>query len=75
MIGCILYVTTMKEGFVERGQASHGRVPMCSLKFHSYTCVSYCFYCGKMFMILFKCLIDKIIQGQNYIHFLCHLDV
>ena len=47
------------EGFVERGRSSQGRVPMCSLKFRSNTCVCYCFYCGRMFTILFKCLIDK----------------
>ena len=47
------------EGFVERGQASHGRVPMCSLKFRSNTCVCYCFYGGRIFTTLFKCLIDK----------------
>ena len=47
------------EGFVERGRASQGRVPMYSPKFRSSKCVCYCFYCGIMFTILFKCLIDK----------------
>ena len=47
------------EGFVERGRSSQGRVPMCSLKFRSNTCICYCFYCSRMFTILFKCLIDK----------------
>ena len=55
----ILYVSMVMEGFVERGRSSQGRVPMCSLKFRSNTCVCYCFYCGRMFTILFKCLIDK----------------
>ena len=52
------------EGFVERGRTSHGRVPMCSLKFLSNTCVCYCFYCGRMFTILFKCLIEKTNIGR-----------
>ena len=51
------------EGFVERGLTSHGRVPMCSVKFRSNTCVCYCFYCGRMFTILFICLIDKTNKG------------
>ena len=62
MIGCnIVYYHSdaLMEGFVERGRASHGRVPMCSLKFRSNMCVCYCFYCGRMFTILFKCLIEK----------------
>ena len=42
------------EGFVESG-----RVPMCSLKFRSNTCVCYCFCCRRMFTTLFKCLIEK----------------
>ena len=46
------------EGFVERGRVSQGRVPMCSLNFRLNTCVCYCFHCGRMFTILFKCLID-----------------
>ena len=47
------------EGFVERGRASHGRVLMCSPKFRLNTCVCYCFHCGRMFTILFKCVMDK----------------
>ena len=53
------------EGFVERGRASHGRVPMCSLKFRSNTCVCYCFCCCRMFTTLFKCLIDKTNTGTE----------
>ena len=53
------------EGFVGRDRASHGRVPMCSLKFHSNTCVCYCFYSGKMFTTLFKCLIDETNTGTE----------
>ena len=37
----ILYITTVMEGFVGKGRASHGRVPMCSLKFRSNMCVCY----------------------------------
>ena len=53
----------VREGFVERGRTSHGRVPMCADKFRSNTCVCYCFYCSGMFTILFKCIIDKINTG------------
>ena len=49
--------------FVEIGRTSHGRVPMCSDKFCSNTCVCYCFYCSGMFTILFKCIIDKTNTG------------
>ena len=59
----MLYITTVMEGFVERGRAS--RVPMCSLKFCSNTCVCYCFYCGRIFTTLFECLIDKTNTGSE----------
>ena len=45
--------------FVNRGRASHGRVPMCSLQFGSNTCVCYCFDAVECLRYLFKCLIDK----------------
>ena len=50
------------EGFVQRGRASQVRVPMCSLKFQTSTCVC---CCGRIFTILFKCLIDKTNTGTE----------
>ena len=52
----------VKEGFVERDRASHGRIPLCSLKFRSNMCVC---CCGRMFTILFKCSVGKTNTGTE----------